>query len=232
MAFKFRSIWGIRKEIIPLSPSACEYIRMRAGVGVRLDPGRFDRPEAAAVPVVKPQVPGITLSEPQRVRSFKPANEPGLVPTIQDIVDLYVAPLEPALVLSVDEKCRIQAPGCSQPGLPPRPGYCGTASRDYEHTGTKTLFAALKGKLVGRRMTRCRCQEVICSLNRITRQIPAGSDLIVAPPGRDRSLDRQARPNPKALRLDHRPRRFHPTSVALEEGFGVDPLPGFLREGS
>ena len=215
------------------------------------------------MPVVKPRVPGITLSEPpgearhgtrwtvvkaswlghcgaqriwtghgskpHRVRSFKLSNEPGAV---QDIVRLYVDPPESALVLSVDEKSRIKAPGRSRPGLLPRPDYCGTTTRDRKHAGTTTLFAMLKGKVTGRRMTRRWGQEVFCTLNRITRRITAGHELIVARPGHDRSIDRQARPNPKALRLDHRPGRFHPTSAAPEKRLGVDPLPGFLTEGS
>jgi hypothetical protein len=47
------------------------------------------------------------------------------------------------VVLSVDEKSQIQALDRTQPGLPLKPGKCGTMTHDYKRNGTTTLFAAL-----------------------------------------------------------------------------------------
>lgn len=56
---------------------------------------------------------------------------------------LYMNPPDQALVLSVDEKSQIQALDRTQPGLPLKPGWCGTRAHDYKRNGTTTLFAAL-----------------------------------------------------------------------------------------
>jgi hypothetical protein len=42
-----------------------------------------------------------------------------------------------------DEKSQIQALDRTQPGLPLKPGKCGTMTHDYKRNGTTTLFAAL-----------------------------------------------------------------------------------------
>ena len=62
---------------------------------------------------------------------------------IADIVGLYLDPPAHAVVLSIDEKSQIQALDRTQPGLPLKPGRCGTMTHDYKRHGTTTLFAAL-----------------------------------------------------------------------------------------
>src|SRR5829696_848513 len=42
-----------------------------------------------------------------------------------------------------DEKSQIQALDRTQPGLPLKPGKCGTMTHDYKRHGTTTLFASL-----------------------------------------------------------------------------------------
>ncbi len=81
------------------------------------------------------------------------------------------------MVLSVDEKSQIQALDRTQPGLPLKPGRCGTMTHDYKRNGTTTLFAALDvlhGKIIGRCMQRHRHQEFIRFLNAIEAEIPEG----------------------------------------------------------
>ncbi len=48
------------------------------------------------------------------------------------MVGLYLDPPEKAIVFSVDEKSQIQALDRSQPGLPMKPGKCGTMTHDYK----------------------------------------------------------------------------------------------------
>ena len=96
-------------------------------------------------------------------------------PKLRDIVGLYVDPPAHAMVLSVDEKSQIQALDRTQPGLPIKPGRCGTMTHDYKRNGTTTLFAALDvldGKVIGRCMQRHRHQEFIRFLNAIEADIP------------------------------------------------------------
>jgi transposase len=115
--------------------------------------------------------------QPHRVRQFKLSRDPDFVPKLRDIVGLYVDPPAHAVVLSVDEKSQIQALDRTQPGLPLKPGRCGTITHDYKRNGTTTLFAALnvlEGKVIGRCMQRHRHQEFIRFLNAIETETPGG----------------------------------------------------------
>ena len=99
---------------------------------------------------------------------------------LRDIIGLYVDPPAHSLVLSVDEKSQIQALDRTQPGLPLKPGKCGTMSHDYKRHGTTTLFAALNvldGRVIGRCMARHRHQEFIRFLNAVEREVPAGKGI-------------------------------------------------------
>ena len=114
---------------------------------------------------------------PHRVRQFKLSRDPDFAPKLRDIVGLYVDPPAHAIVLSVDEKSQIQALDRTQPGLPLKPGRCGTMTHDYKCNGTTTLFAALdvlEGKIIGRCMQRHRHQEFIRFLNAIEAETPVG----------------------------------------------------------
>ena len=81
------------------------------------------------------------------------------------------------MVLSIDKKSQIQALDRTQPGLPLKPGRCGTMTHDYKRHGTTTLFAALNvldGRVIGRRMQQHRHEEFIRFFNDIERAVPAG----------------------------------------------------------
>jgi hypothetical protein len=100
------------------------------------------------------QATGISLRSVQRIwepiAAAAPAAQPSSAPTIQafaekveDIVGLYMDPPMHTVVLSIDEKSQIQALDRTQPGLPLKPGKCGTMTHDYKRNGVTTLFAAL-----------------------------------------------------------------------------------------
>ena len=108
--------------------------------------------------------------QPHRLRTFKRSNDPDFIAKLEDIVGLYMAPPAHALVLSIDEKSQIQALDRTQPGLPLKPGKCGTITHDYKRNGTTTLFAALNildGTVIGRCMHKHRHQEFIRFLNAV-----------------------------------------------------------------
>src|SRR5690349_14648609 len=161
--------------------------------------------------------------QPHRVRSFKRSRDPQFAEKLVDVVGLYLDPPEHAVVLSIDEKSQIQALDRTQPGLPLKPGRCGTMTHDYKRHGTTTLFAALDvlaGKVIGRCMQRHRHQEFIRFLNAIEAQVPARKAVHVI-------LDNYAaHKHPKVRRwLDRHPRftfHFTPTSCSwlnAVEGF-------------
>ena len=115
--------------------------------------------------------------QPHRMRQFKLSNDPHFAAKLRDVVGLYVDPPAHAIVLSVDEKSQIQALDRTQPGLPLKPGRCGTMTHDYKRHGTTTLFAALdvlEGKIIGRCMQRHRHQEFIRFLNAIEAEVSVG----------------------------------------------------------
>src|SRR5215470_6470496 len=64
--------------------------------------------------------------QPHGLRTFKRSTDPALAEKVEDIVGLYMHPPAHALVLSIDEKSQIQALDRTQPGLPMKPGKCGT----------------------------------------------------------------------------------------------------------
>src|SRR3954451_15066355 len=115
--------------------------------------------------------------QPHRVRTFERSRDPAFLAKLAAIVGLYMAPPRHAVVLSVDEKSRIQALDRTQPGLPIKPGKCGTMTHDYKRNGTTTLFAALNvldGTVLGRCMQRHRHQEFLRFLNAVEAAVPAG----------------------------------------------------------
>ena len=115
--------------------------------------------------------------QPHRIRSFKRSNDPAFAAKVTDIVGLYMHPPAHAVVLSIDEKSQIQALDRTQPGLPLKPGKCGTMTHDYKRNGTTTLFAALnvvEGTVLGRCMQKHTHRELIRFLNAVERAVPAG----------------------------------------------------------
>ena len=115
--------------------------------------------------------------QPHRIRTFKKSNDPAFAAKVEDIVGLYMNPPAHAVVVSIDEKSQIQALDRTQPGLPIKPGRCGTMTHDYKRHGTTTLFAALNvldGTVVGRCMPRHTHQEFVKFLNAVERAVPAG----------------------------------------------------------
>jgi hypothetical protein len=74
--------------------------------------------------------------QPHRTESFKLSTDPLFVEKVRDIVGLYLAPPERAVVLGVDEKSQIQALDRSQPLLPMQPGQVERRTHDYIRHGT------------------------------------------------------------------------------------------------
>src|SRR6476646_5388436 len=82
--------------------------------------------------------------QPWRVETFKFSTDPELDAKIRDVVGLYLAPPDKAVVLSIDEKSQVQALDRTAPILPLRPGIPEKQTHDHVRHGTTTLFAALE----------------------------------------------------------------------------------------
>jgi transposase len=118
--------------------------------------------------------------KPHLSKTFKLSNDKRFVDKVVDVVGLYLAPPDKALVLSVDEKSQIQALDRTQPGLPMKKGRAGTMTHDYKRHGTTTLFAAIDvatGRVIGQCMKRHRHQEWLKFLRAIDHGTPKAFDL-------------------------------------------------------
>jgi len=114
--------------------------------------------------------------QPHRVETFKLSKDPLFIDKVRDVVGLYLAPPERAVVLCVDEKSQIQALDRTAPILPLLPGTPARATHDYKRAGTSSLYAALdltSGKVIAALHQRHRAIEFKTFLQRIDREVPA-----------------------------------------------------------
>jgi transposase len=173
--------------------------------------------------------------KPHRTETFKFSRDPELEAKVRDVVGLYLAPPERAIVLSVDEKTQIQALDRTQPMLPMKPGQVERHTHDYKRHGTTCLFAALEvgtGKVTGQTRARHTGDDFLAFLGQVERAYPAG-DLHVV-------LDNVSTHKTPAVQawLAERPRitfHFTPTSASwmnqIETWFGILSR-GAIRRGS
>lgn len=119
---------------------------------------------------------------PHRLKTFKISNDPQFADKVIDIVGLYMAPPENAVVLSVDEKTQIQALDRTQPGLPLNPSRIGSRTHDYKRNGTTSLYAAfntLTGKVIGKVADRTNSKAFLSFLKLLNRRTRADRELHV-----------------------------------------------------
>jgi|SRR5271166_6195590 len=109
-------------------------------------------------------------------KSWCVSNDPEFAAKAAEIVGLYMAPPDNALVLAVDEKPSIQALERAQGYLKLPDGCAMTGqSHDYKRHGTTTLFAALNvgsGDVVGRHYKRRRRVEFLDFMNLLVAAYP------------------------------------------------------------
>ncbi len=152
---------------------------------------------------------------PHRAETFKLSTDPLFAEKVRDIVGLYLAPPDRALVLCVDEKSQVQALDRTQPLLPLRPGQAERRTHDYVRHGTTSLFAALDvaaGTVIGRCFPRHRAAEFRRFLDEVDANVPPDLDIHLV-------LDNSATHKTEAIRdwLAKRPRyhvHFTPTSAS------------------
>ena len=118
--------------------------------------------------------------KPHLVRTFKVSSDPRFEEKLQDVVGLYLDPPENAAVFSFDEKSSVQALDRTQPGLPLKPGRCGTMTHDYKRNGTTSLFVALEvasGKVISETYRRHRHQEGLRFLRGVEKAVPKDQEI-------------------------------------------------------
>ncbi|WP_422933238.1 IS630 family transposase [Sinomonas sp. P47F7] len=113
--------------------------------------------------------------QPWRSGTFKFSTDPELVGKVTDVVGLYLAPPEDAIVLCVDEKSQVQALDRTAPMLPMQPRQIERRTHDYTRHGTTTLFAALEvatGQVTAAVKPKHSRQEFLAFLRQIDRAYP------------------------------------------------------------
>jgi len=173
--------------------------------------------------------------KPHRTETFKFSRDPALEAKVRDVVGLYLAPPEHAIVLSLDEKTQIQALDRTQPMLPLRPGQVERHTHDYKRNGTTCLYAALEvgtGRVTGQTRARHTAGDFLAFLRQVEGAYPAGELHVI--------LDNSSTHETEAVRawLAERPRitfHFTPTSASwmnqVETWFGILSR-GAIRRGS
>ena len=81
--------------------------------------------------------------QPHRVRTFKTSNDPAFAEKAEDVVGLYMNPPGQAVVVSIDEKSQIQALDRTQPGLPMKPGKCGTMTHMWTAPSSQGMLCSV-----------------------------------------------------------------------------------------
>ena len=111
-----------------------------------------------------------------RRKSWCQSDDPEFAAKAAEIVGLYMAPPDNAIVLAVDEKPSIQALERAQGYLKLPNGRAMTGqSHDYKRHGTTTLFAALdvaKGEVIARHYKRRRRVEFLDFMNTVVAAYP------------------------------------------------------------
>jgi len=164
--------------------------------------------------------------QPHRVKTFKLSKDKRFVEKLTDVVGVYLNPPDKAVVLCMDEKTQVQALNRTQPGLPMKPGRCGTMTHDYKRNGTTCLFAALNvldGNVIGSCFPRHRHVEFLKFLRTVDREVSKGLDIHAIVD----NYGTHNHPNVRAWLAKHP--RFHfqytPTSSSwlnlIERWFGV-----------
>jgi transcriptional regulator with XRE-family HTH domain/transposase len=113
--------------------------------------------------------------KPHLTRTFKLSNDPQFEAKFWDVIGLYLAPPDKALVLCCDEKSQCQALERTQPGLPLGIGHVRTRTHDYTRHGTITLFAALSyldGKIFSQTAPRHTHQHWLGFLKQLDKETP------------------------------------------------------------
>ncbi len=163
--------------------------------------------------------------KPHLVRTYKVSRDPAFIAKVNDVVGLYLAPPEHAVVLSVDEKTSIQALERTQRPLPLRSGRASRHTHDYKRHGVMDLYAALEvatGRVTHRLSATHTAVDFLAFMKKVVRAYP-GRELRVV-------LDNSSTHGTAAVRAwlaDNPQVHFHytPTSASwlnqVEGFFGI-----------
>jgi len=118
--------------------------------------------------------------KPHRLERYVLSRDPNFEEKAADVIGLYLAPPENAIVLCIDEKTAIQALDRRDPVLPLSPGRAERHGFEYMRHGMLSLYAALDvgtGKIEGMTSERHTTKEFIEFLDQVLKSQPRGRSI-------------------------------------------------------
>jgi len=108
--------------------------------------------------------------QPHRLERYMRSTDPEFETKAADVIGLYLAPPQHAVIFSVDEKSAIQALDRLDPVLPMSPGRAERHGFEYQRHGTLSLYAALNtqtGEVIGHTAARHTSEEFVSFLQSV-----------------------------------------------------------------
>jgi transposase len=108
--------------------------------------------------------------QPHRIERYMRSTDPDFETKAADVIGLYLAPPQHAVVFCLDEKTAIQALDRVDPRLPLSPGRAERHGFEYKRHGTLSLYAALNtetGEVLGQTAVRHTSEEFLAFLTQV-----------------------------------------------------------------
>jgi transposase len=108
--------------------------------------------------------------QPHRIERYMRSTDPDFETKAADVIGLYLAPPQHAVVFCLDEKTAIQALDRVDPRLPLSPGRAERHGFEYKRHGTLSLYAALNtatGEILGQTAARHTSEDFLAFLTQV-----------------------------------------------------------------
>lgn len=118
--------------------------------------------------------------QPHRLERYMRSTDPDFETKAADVIGLYLAPPQHAVVFCLDEKTAIQALDRVDPRLPLSPGRAERHGFEYKRHGTLSLYAALNtqtGEILGQTAARHTSADFLAFLTEVVASQPRTRDI-------------------------------------------------------
>jgi len=113
--------------------------------------------------------------KPHRMKMWEHSTDPQFKEKVTEICELYLNPPEGSVVVSIDEKCGMQALERKYPDEPAIPGRIGRREFEYKRHGTQSLIASLNvhtGNVTSRCGETRKATDLIALMEQVAKEYP------------------------------------------------------------
>lgn len=113
--------------------------------------------------------------KPHKMKMWEHSTDPQFKEKVTEICELYLNPPEGSVVLSIDEKCGMQALGRKHPDKTALPSRDGRREFEYKRNGTQTLIAAFNvgtGEVTSRCGNGRKAQDILAFMEEVAWEYP------------------------------------------------------------